>query len=145
VIGGGTNKEVSTMCNRSDFRAISLTAASLLIAACTGESIEQARLAESLGNAIREVGFSCDSVVSSHAINERGDVWRVACGAADVYAASLEASGDLCIEPVPFADAPVSLLVRPAQPYPAVPLSAEPALRAPAQPAGQRCTPGVDI
>jgi hypothetical protein len=98
----GRAKEIRQMCNRRMFHAASFVAALLSTAACTDPA---AGVSETLGSAIRDVGFPCESVVSSQASNESGDSWRIACSDARVYAASIEESGDLCIEPVLFVDA----------------------------------------
>jgi hypothetical protein len=63
-----------------------------------------AEMTATLGTAIRDVGFPCDSVVSTQATGDSGNSWRVACDDARVYAASVESGGDLCIEPVLFVD-----------------------------------------
>ena len=76
-----------------------------LAAGCTNESIDGSS-GDILGNAIREAGFACEALVSSEAIGETGDTWRVACADAQVYLASVEANGDVCFEPVRVVDPP---------------------------------------
>ena len=131
------------MRNRVFVRALSSAAVCVLLSACAGEAPEETDLADRLGEAIREVGYACDTVVNSQAVGEDGDVWRVACGGASVYVASREAGGELCIEPTPVAD-PLVVPVAPAPSSPGGPLPIE-RLRFPAPTAELRCTASAGL
>ena len=74
------------------------------LSGCTGESNAPDTAGEALGKAVRDAGFTCDGAASSEIVGERGEAWRVTCANAQVYLASQEADGDLCVEPVHFVD-----------------------------------------
>lgn len=83
-------------------RAASVVAASVLAVACAGPSTPSMPSRESLGAAIRDVGFQCDEVIESQKTD--GNVWRVGCTEAATYMAFANDAGEICVEPVPVGD-----------------------------------------
>jgi hypothetical protein len=67
---------------------------------CTGCASGSGPSSETLGATIRDAGLRCAEVASAEAIAEREGTWRVICSDALVYAATLAANGELCIEPI---------------------------------------------
>ncbi len=57
---------------------------------------------ETLGLAVRDAGFPCESVVDAGALDE--DSWRIACGGGLTYLASVLDTGDICVEPLQVGD-----------------------------------------
>jgi hypothetical protein len=58
--------------------------------------------------AVRAAGFPCSRVVKSDEIGAADTVWRVTCGDSDIYTAAIR-EDRICVAPVPYADAPISL------------------------------------
>jgi hypothetical protein len=71
-----------------------------IISACAGCASSSVPTPETLGATIRDAGLRCGGVASAEAIAERERTWRVTCGDARVYAATLVENGELCIEPI---------------------------------------------
>jgi hypothetical protein len=100
-----------------------------------------------LGRAVLSVGFPCESFVNAEQIDERGAILRVVCTNADVYLATVEDGGDICIEPIMYGDPGltrqrVRVLVFPDG---TVRESGAGASDAPAIAPQSRCTPGADL
>jgi hypothetical protein len=79
--------------------------------ACTQQSTTQIPVEvgdEALGQALIETGFPCDRIVNADRLGEAAGIWRIACSNARAYLASLHEGGEICIEPVLYADGLVS-------------------------------------
>jgi outer membrane murein-binding lipoprotein Lpp len=79
---------------------------SLFLTSCSQELATDDLSAEALASAIRAVGYSCDSVVSSTEMSDARTSWRVSCQGAAAYTANLSGSGTICVTPIAYADAP---------------------------------------
>src|SRR5262245_44543032 len=58
--------------------------------------------AETLGHAVADAGFPCESLVSASELD--ADSWRVACGGGLAYVATVLSTGDICVEPLAVGD-----------------------------------------
>jgi hypothetical protein len=78
-----------------------LLLAMMSLGACTGN----VRFSdETLASVVRDVGFSCKSVVDARVSDASQATWRVACAGAETYLASVQDNGQVCVEPLLLGD-----------------------------------------
>lgn len=70
-------------------------------AGCGGPPTNEVLLFGSLGNAIRDTGFACESVEQAEELDAAGGAWRVTCDGSRVYLANVRDDGAVCIERIP--------------------------------------------
>jgi hypothetical protein len=90
--------------------AVAMLAAGSMAAGCTRQASESlSSLTDDERNdrfvdAIRSAGYRCEEIVDVTMAEGGGMVWRVVCNDALVYLASIDATGGIHMEPVPYAD-----------------------------------------